>query len=58
MYRADELEVAIDEYVKSLGLEGLIDYVTRDLTQCYHVADDELIDEFINQEGGRENVSV
>ena len=58
MYRAEELEVAIDKYVKSLGLDGLIDYVTHDLTQCYHVADEEIIDDFINQEGGRKNVSV
>jgi hypothetical protein len=49
MYRAEELEAAIDKYVESLDLDGLIDYVTHDLTQCYHVADNEVIDEFIKQ---------
>ena len=49
MYRADELEEAIDKYVESLDLDGLVDYVTHNLTQGYRVADDELIDEFINQ---------
>jgi len=49
MYRADELEAAIDKYVESLDLEGLIDYVTHDMTQCYHVADSEIIDDFIQQ---------
>jgi hypothetical protein len=49
MYRAEELEAAIDKYVESLDLDGLIDYVTHDLTQCYHVADSEIIDEFIKQ---------
>jgi hypothetical protein len=54
MYRADELEAAIDKYVESLDIEGLIDYVTHDLTQCYHVADSEIIDEFIQQMGVEE----
>ena len=55
MYRADELEEAIDKYVESLDLDGLVDYVTHDLTQCYHVADNEVIDEFITQiKGGGE----
>ena len=49
MYRADELEAAIDKYVDSLDVDGLVDYVTHDLTQCYHVADSEIIDEFIKQ---------
>ena len=51
MYRADELEAAIDMYVESLDTKGLVDYVTHDLTQCYHVADNEIIDEFIQQMG-------
>ena len=49
MYRAEELEAAIDKYVESLDLDGLVDYVTHDLTQGYHVADNEIIDEFIKQ---------
>ena len=49
MYRAEELEAAIDKYVESLDLDGLVEYVTHDLTQCYHVADSEIIDEFIKQ---------
>jgi len=54
MYRADELEAAIDMYVESLDTKGLVDYVTHDLTQCYHVADSEIIDEFIQQMGVEE----
>ena len=49
MYRAEELEAAIDKYVDSLDVDGLVEYVTHDLTQCYHVADSEIIDEFIKQ---------
>jgi len=49
MYRADELEEAIDKYVESLDLDGLVDYVTHELTQGYRVADNEIIDEFITQ---------
>ena len=49
MYRAEELEAAIERYVDSLDVDGLVDYVTHDLTQCYHVADSEIIDEFIKQ---------
>ena len=49
MYRAEELEAAIDKYVESLDVDGLVEYVTHDLTQCYHVADSEIIDEFIKQ---------
>lgn len=49
MYRADELEEAIDKYVESLDLDGLVDYVTHEMTQGYRVADNEIIDEFIAQ---------
>lgn len=49
MYRAEELEAAIEKYVDSLDTNGLIDYVTHDLTQAYHVADSEIIDMFIQQ---------
>ena len=51
-YREDKLEEAIDKYVESLDIDGLVDYVTHDLTQCYHVADNEVIDEFIAQMNG------
>jgi len=49
MYRAEELEAAIEKYVDSLDTNGLVDYVTHDLTQCYKVADSDIIDEFIQQ---------
>ena len=49
MYRADELEEAIYKYVESLDLDGLVDYVTHEMTQGYRVADNEIIDEFIAQ---------
>ncbi len=51
MYRAEELEAAIDMYVESLDTKGLVDYVTHDLTQCYRQGDSEIIDEFIQQMG-------
>ena len=51
-YREDELEDAIDRYVEALDLEGLVDYVTEDLNSSYQVADDEIIDMFIEQMNG------
>ena len=51
-YREDELEDAIDKYVECLDTDGLVDYVTHDMTQCYHAADKEVIDEFIAQMNG------
>ena len=54
MYREEELEAAIEKYVDSLDIDGLIDYVTHDMTQAYHVADSETIDEFIEQMGVEE----
>jgi len=51
-YREDELEEAIDKYVECLDIAGLVDYVTHDMTHCYHAADKEVIDEFIAQMNG------
>ena len=45
------LEQAIEKYVDSLGMDGLIDYVTSDLWSVYSKADDSDIDEFIEQMG-------
>lgn len=47
MYRAEELEAAIEKYVDSLDMDGLVEYVTHDLTQCYRCGDSDIIDEFI-----------
>jgi len=54
MYREEELEAAIEKYVDSLDINGLIDYVTHDLTQCYRCGDSDIIDEFIEQMGVEE----
>ena len=50
-HREDTLEQAIEKYVDSLDMDGLIDYVTSDLWSVYSKADDGDIDEFIEQMG-------
>lgn len=50
-YREDILEQAIEKYVNSLDMDGLIDYITSDLWSVYSKADDGDIDEFIEQMG-------
>ena len=50
-YREDILEQAIEKYVDSLDMDGLIDYITSDLWSVYSKADGGDIDEFIEQMG-------
>ena len=50
-HHEDMLEQAIEKYVDSLGMDGLIDYVTSDLWSVYSKAADGDIDEFIEQMG-------
>ena len=45
----EKLEQAIEKYVDALDQQGLIDYVTNDMTQAYHNADSETQEEFILQ---------
>ncbi len=47
MYRAEELEAAIEKYVDSLPINGLVDYIKHDLIQAYQGGDNGMIDEFI-----------
>ena len=51
-YREDELDAAIEKYVDALDLEGLVDYVTEDMTAAYDSADSSTVDEFISQMNG------
>ena len=51
-YREDELDAAIEKYVDGLDLEGLVDYVTADMTAAYDSADSSTVDEFISQMNG------
>ena len=51
-YREDELDAAIEKYVDGLDLEGLVDYVTADMTAVYDGADSSTVDEFISQMNG------
>jgi len=51
-YREDELDAAIEKYVDGLDLEGLVDYVTADMTSVYYKAERPTVDEFISQMNG------
>ena len=51
-YREDELDAAIEKYVDALDLEGLVDYVTADMTSVYYRAERPTVDEFISQMNG------
>ena len=51
-YREDELDASIEKYVEALDLEGLVDYVTTDMTAAYNTVDSSTVDEFISQMNG------
>ena len=51
-YREDELDAAIEKYVDGLDLEGLVDYVTADMTSVYYKTERPTVDEFISQMNG------
>tara|TARA_R100001509_G_scaffold89420_1_gene51296 strand:- start:368 stop:544 length:177 start_codon:yes stop_codon:yes gene_type:complete len=44
-----KLEQAIEKYVDALDIDQLVEYVMNDMSQAYHNADSDTVEEFISQ---------
>lgn len=52
MYREEELDQAIEQYISGLDMDDLESYVRNDMQTAYSKTDNDTVDEFIAQMKG------